>query len=106
LRADQNYAFTEGTKNRTNDNRVIQGKPSTWTEKIVITLDGNDTSNNPGDQVNKFKDTIAGSPYFQAVLAKTNQVSLKGWGTTQINPETQRPCMLFTLECRLPEKTR
>src|SRR6185369_7691647 len=33
-RADESYTYVEGTKNRTNENRVIPGRPATWTEKI------------------------------------------------------------------------
>lgn len=105
LRADQTYVFTEGTKPRTNDNRVLPGKPATWTEKIVLTLDGNDASAS-GDQYNKLKEALSGNRYFLDALDKTNQVALKGLGTPQVNPETGKQFMSFTLECRYPEKTR
>ena len=106
LRADQTYTFTEGTKARTNENRVIPGKPSTWTEKSVIILDGSDTSPNPGDLHNKFKDAVTTHPYFQGILDKTNAVSLRGLSQPTLVPETQKMQVLFTLEFRLPEKTR
>lgn len=106
FRIDQSYVFTEGTKPRTNETRVIPGKPATWTEKSFITLDGSDTSANPGDLHNKFKDVIIANPYFKGILDKTNPVSLKGLGQPIISPDSQKLSVLFTLEYRLPEKTR
>jgi hypothetical protein len=106
LRADQSYTFVEGTKARTNENKVIPGKPSTWTEKSIIILDGSDTSANPGDLHNKFKDTIVSHEYFKGILDRTNPVSLKGLGQPTLSQDTGKMHVLFTLEFRLPEKTR
>jgi hypothetical protein len=105
-RAEESYTYIEGTKNRTNENRVIPGRPATWTEKIVITLDGSDSSANPGDQVIKYRDAVASHSYFQGILGRTNQVNLKGSQQSPPSPENAKASMLFTLECRLPEKTR
>ncbi len=108
LRVDQNYACTDAVKTRTNDdNVVIKGKPATSTERIVVTLDGNDASSpNPGDQVPKFKDMLANEAYFKQMLAKTNAINLKNLSAIQISPTTGKGCVLFALECRYPEKTR
>lgn len=106
LKVSQDYVLTEETKPRTNANTVLPGKPATVTEKIVVTLDGNDASPNPGDQVNKLKEAIASNPYFQRMLGRTNEVSLKQFGQVQVSPETGKGFMQFTLECRLPEVTR
>jgi hypothetical protein len=106
MRADQTYIFTEGTKDRTNDNKVIRGKASTWTERSVIILDGSDTSATPGDLHNKFKDTVVSHEYFKGILDKTNPVSLKGLGQPVVDQNTGKPQVQFTLEFRLPEKTR
>jgi len=100
LRTDQSYSFTEAVKAKTNsDNRIIPGKPATVTEKVVVTLDAKDSGLNPGDAVNKFKQAIGECPYFQSVLGKTNQVRLASLSPPQ-------PFVLFTLECKFPEKTR
>src|SRR2546430_1710701 len=48
-RAEQLYSATEAVRPKTNDTRVIPGKPATATEKITVTLEGNDSSANPGD---------------------------------------------------------
>ena len=42
LRAQQTYTFIEETKPRTNNNRLVPGKPATVTERILVTLDGSE----------------------------------------------------------------
>jgi len=110
LKLDQSYAVVEGTKPRTNDNnRVIPGKPGTATEKVVLMLDGFDASANPGDQVAIYKRAVAAHPYFRSLLGKTNEVNLKNLSPPELMPITGsvgKPCVLFTLECRLQEKVR
>jgi len=107
LRADQNYAITEAAKSRTNTSKVVtKGKAATATEKIVVTIEGNDSSASPGDQVNRFKEVLAGDSYFKDMLAKTNAVSLKSLSAPQVSPGSGKPCVVFALECRYLEKTR
>lgn len=106
LRVAQEYVIVEETKARTNANRVTPAKPGTSTEKIVLTLDCLDSSPNPGEQVLKFKGMLAENPYFQTVLGKTNEIVLKNQGAPTFNPETGRPSVMFTLECRYPEMKR
>ena len=101
------YVAFEGTKTRTNDDNVlIPGKPPTATEKILLTLEGADSSANPGDQLNKYKDALAANAYFKQVLVKTNGINLKNLAPPQISPLTGKRSVIFTLECRYPEKTR
>jgi len=107
LRVDQTYTIFEGTKTRTNDeNVVIRGKPATSTEKITVNLEGIDASPNPGDQVNRFKAALATNTYFKAMLAQTNAVSLRSLSPPQVAPVSGKTCVMFSLECRYPEKTR
>lgn len=105
-RTEQTYLLNEAAKPKTNsDNRVIAGRPATVTERIVVMLDAKDSGTNPGDQVNKYKQAIADSPYFQSVLGKTNEVRLTSLSPPQ-GGQNGKPFVLFTLECRLPETTR
>jgi len=104
FRADQAYTFTEEVKPRTNEDHVIPGKPATVTEKVVLTLDARDTSANPGDQVNRFKQAVIDSPYFKSVLSKSNEVRLASLSPLQFSDN--KGFVLFSLECRYPEKTR
>jgi len=103
---DQTYVTTQEAPASTNATRALPGKPATATERIAVVLEGSDSCANPGDQVPRFKEAIAANPYFHSMLGKTNEVSLKQFGTLQGSLETGRPAMLFTLECRYPEKTR
>lgn len=107
IKVTQDYVITEETKPRTNANRVLPGKPATVTEKIVLSLDGNDLSASPGDQINKFREALASNAYFKEVLGRTNEVTLKQQSGPQVSSEgTGKALVLFTLECRYPEKTR
>ncbi len=105
IRVDQNYVYVRGTKAQRTGSRVIAGTPDTVREKIVVTLDARDTSANPGDQVNKFKEALAGEPYFKSVLNKTNGVQLVSLPPPQVSVDG-KPYVLFTLECHFPEITR
>lgn len=105
LKTDETYVYNEEIKTKTNSNdHVVPGKPASVTEKITVTLEAKDSAANPGDQVNKFKQAIHQSPYFQSVLGQSNEVRL----TNLSPPQTLegKPFVLFTLECRFPEKTR
>lgn len=106
LKLDQTYLYTEGTKPKTNGSKVIPGTPPTITEKTVLTLDGNDSSANPGDQVTRIKDAIDNYSYFRENLDRANGVSWKNSSSPQLSPETGKAIVTFTLECRYPEKTR
>jgi hypothetical protein len=110
LKLDQTYAVVEATKPRTNENnRIIPGKPGTATERIVLMLDGFDASAQPGDQVPVYKRAVANHPYFRSLLGKTNDVNLKNLSPPELMPiagTVGKPCVLFTLECRMQEKTR
>ena len=105
LRTDQAYVYNEEIKPKTNTNdRVIAGKPASVTEKVVLTLEARDSGPNPGDQVNRFKQAINQSPYFQSMLGKGNEVRLANLSPPQ--SADGRPFVFFTIECRFPEKTR
>jgi hypothetical protein len=106
LRTDQSYTLNEEVKAKTNANsRIVPGKPASVTEKLVLTLDARDSAPNPGDQVKSFKQAISDAPYFQAALGKTNEVRLTSLSPPQPAPDS-KPFVLFTLECRYPEKTQ
>jgi hypothetical protein len=106
LRVAQEYVVVEETRARTNANRVTPGKPGSATEKIALILDANDSSLNAGEQVLKFKELLAKNEYFQNMLGTTNEILLKNQGQATQNPETLRPSVMFTLECRYPERKR
>jgi len=110
LKLDQSYAVVEATKPKTNENnRVIPGRPGSATEKIVLMLDGFDSSANPGDQVSTYKRAVANQPYIRSLLGKTNDVNLKNLSAPELMPiagSVGKPCVLFTLECRMQDNVR
>jgi len=105
LRVDQSYFNTEGTKSQTTRYGVVTGRPPTTTERIVVTLDAKDSSANPGDEVNKFKEAFARQPYFETMLDTTNGVRLISLSPPQTGPDG-KPYVLFTLECHYLDQTR
>jgi hypothetical protein len=86
--------------------QLIAAKPApTAVEHITISMDVRDSSPNPGDQVNKFKDLVASQPYFQSMMDKKTGIRLSNLSAPQIGPDG-KPYVLFTLECQLPDQTR
>lgn len=107
FRAEQTYTLIEEVKPKTNsDNRILLGRPPAVTERVVALFDAKDSSANPGDMVNKYKQSIADSPYFLSMLGKTNEVRLASLSPPIGGGQGGRPYVLFTLECKFPEKTR
>jgi hypothetical protein len=105
IRVDQSYFNVEGSPAQTNNNHVIMGHPAMTTEKIVLSLDARDFSANPGDQVNRFKDAIAGQSYFKAMLSTTNGIQLTSLSPPE-NGNDGKSYVQFALECNFPEQNR
>jgi len=95
IRVDQAYG----------SNNDKSGKPTSVTERIVVTLEAKDSSANPGDQVGKFKAVLAKEPYFQDNLDKTNGIQLADESSPQ-QDQNGRSFVSFTLECHFPEIKR
>ena len=105
LKVDQDYFYAAGTSSQTNKNGVILGRPNTVTEKVIVWLEARDSSANPGDQVNKFKEVVADQSYFRAMLNKTNGVQLVNLSPLQAGLDG-KPCVFFTLKCNFQERVR
>jgi hypothetical protein len=80
-------------------------KPPKCTEIISFALNAKDSSPNPGDAVNTFRDSLSTAPYFRDQLGKQNEIRLKSSTAPQSDPGG-KPYVLFALEASLPEKTR
>jgi hypothetical protein len=105
LKTDEIYVYNEEIKTKTNANdHIVPGRPASVTEKIIVTLEAKDSAPNPGDQVNKFKQTVSQSRYFQDAMGKNSEVRLANLSPPQTTES--KPFVLFTLECKFPEKTR
>jgi hypothetical protein len=102
LRVQQSYQLSKEEAASSDDSGHTKlKKPATVTENIVIALDAQDFSANPGDQVNKFKDAIANQPYFKMMLDLTNGVLLTSLSAPQSGPDG-KPFVSFTVECHYP----
>ena len=105
VKLEQNYVCQDSTPDRTNQFGVVRGKPGKSTQQFMLTLDARDSSSNPGDQVNFYKDALMKLNYFKANLDPTNGVKLASLSAPQIGLDA-KSFVLFTLECRFTEKTR
>lgn len=105
LKIDQSYTLKESSPAKTNSFGVVPGRPPTSTEHITLALDAKDTSSNPGDQVNRYKEALAKLSYFKTNLDPTNGLKLLNLSSPQ-SSFGSKPFVLFTLECRFTDKTR
>ena len=105
LKVDQSYTVKAGSPPKTNSVGVVAGSPGTSTERILLLLDAKDSSSNPGDRVNRYKDAVTKLDYFNSFLNKTNGIRLSSLSPPQ-GAVTGKPFVLFSLECRFADKTR
>lgn len=99
LRIDQSY------QHRTTPETKSAPASTTITEHIVFTVDARDSSPNPGDQVNHYKDLLSQQDYFKTNLDTNNGVNLLNLSPPQA-VANGKPYVVFTLECHFPDKTR
>ena len=105
LRAEQTYTQTEGTPDRTNELRIVRGRPGVATERMVLTIEARDSTPNSVGRV-KFTEALANSSFFQSSGQKTNVLTLN------VPPPNNDPLspsgtsVPFTLLCVFPEKER
>lgn len=104
LKTEQTYFITEGTPARTNETKVVPGKPSTSTERISMTVEAMDVS--AGRRVNQFKEGIANVAFFKDNLNKTNGVMLLSRSAPQTGANGNSTFVTFSLKATFPEKTR
>jgi hypothetical protein len=105
VRLDQTYALTPGSAPVTNSYGVVPGRPGTSIERISLIVDAKDSSANPGDQVNHFKDALVNQDFFKTQLNQTNGVRLSNLSSPQASADS-RTYVMFTLECRFLDKIR
>jgi hypothetical protein len=107
LHTEQAYEVTAEVKSVTTDSGKTPGHPASSKEKITLLLDAKDTSPNPGgEQIYKFKDSLARTPYFLEQRISTNQIQLKTLATPQLDNESGKAYVTFTLECDFPDRVR
>jgi hypothetical protein len=108
VKIDQSYTFVDGTKSSTNADTgaVVPGKLATTVERTALILAAKDTSAVPGDSIGRFQAALSDNPYFHSlIINRTNDFRLTTSLTPQADPDG-RTFVAFTLEARLPDKTR
>ena len=84
----------------------MPGTPGKVTERILLTMDGKDSSPNPGDlTISKFRHTLAANDFIKGLLGATNEVSLTKCSAPQAL-SGEGVFVMFTVQCAFPEKTR
>lgn len=83
---------------------VTPAKPASTIARVKLILDAKDASANPGnEQITRFKETLAETPYFKQRHISTNNILLKNLSSPQIDPESGKPFVQFVLECQFSD---
>ena len=106
LRLEQSYIVKDGLAPKTNSVGIGAGRLGSSTERIILTIDAKDFSQNAGDQVNRYKDAMTSQSFFKSNLNQTNGVRLAGTPSAPQSSLDGKPFVLFTLECRFSDKTQ
>jgi hypothetical protein len=107
IRTDHSYAFIDEVRTKaTGGTPAKVTKPALATENISIVLEARDVSSNPGEQVTRYKEKLGELDYIVTLLSTNNQLRLVNRSPPQIQPDTGRLGVQFTLESRVPEKVR
>jgi len=94
FKGEQIYTATEPVKGKSNpDGPPVKEKSATATERIALTLEG-------------LVEAMSTNAYFRSALSRTNPIILKNISPPQVSPGDGKPSVVFTLECRYPEKMR
>ncbi len=106
LRTEQSYDVSPEVRTTKNESGGLSaGKAGSATERIKLYIDARDGSTTPGIvQVNKFKDILAHTSYFEDERIGTNDISLKSITPASMDNETQKPFVLFSLECQYQDR--
>jgi hypothetical protein len=108
FKIDQSFSVVEATKSSTNSESgaVINGKPASATERTSLIINAKDLSPVPGDSIGRFQAALSHNPFFHSLISnRTNEFRLTTSLTPQSDPDG-RIFVAFTLEARLPDKTR
>ena len=102
LSLTQTYVKQEAKKGEAGKSLAL---PAAAIEKATLLLDLKDSSPNPGDGKDRFKDALTQQPFFQSVLDVTNGIRLSGLYGVQ-KPADSKPYEIFSLECRFTDIQR
>ena len=107
IHTDHNYGFVDEVRAKATGGKPAKvTKPAVATESVSIVLEARDLSANPGEQVTRYKEKLGELDYMVTLLGTNNQMRLVNRSPPQIQPDTSRLGVQFTLESKLPEKVR
>jgi len=101
---DQSFAYNAAVKSEGDDQKP--SKPATVREKITLKLEAKDTGAKPGESIDKFKEALAHTSYFQGATSKTNGIRLSSAPSAPQTGPDGRTFVTFMLEFQYPEITR
>jgi hypothetical protein len=106
LRGKQSFTVVEATPAVTNKTGIIRAKPASARERIALSIEARDYSQNPGDHIRLFQDAISSSPYFSTNLQKAEMTGRSPIQTSAAQQGKPRTFVTFTIECQYPERVR
>jgi hypothetical protein len=71
--------------------------------RMVLHLEGTDSSSRAGAKIEPFRDMVSTNSYFLSALAKSQGVILKNISPSQLSSNSGRFCVFFKLDCVYPE---
>jgi|PlaIllAssembly_1097288.scaffolds.fasta_scaffold107605_2 cell division protein FtsB len=104
VRTEQTHNVTDATKPVTNATGVIRGTPASAKETMLMKIDARDFSATPGEQIPRYLEVLNNHPCFQTNLMKA-ELAHRAPPTTEPG-ESSGPFVLFTVDCKYPERTR
>lgn len=108
LRTEENFESASATPAVVEHGRTVAAARAAGSiAHIKLVLDARDNSQNPGgEQITRFKEMLAHTPYFEAQGISTNNILLKNLSAPQLDNESGKTFILFSLECQYPEQSR
>src|ERR1051325_2085570 len=108
IRADQNYSVvTRRLTDKDLEKNPKARPPECAQERITLLIEARDFANPADLNYNKFISAVSGADGFKGSLAKTDGITLKDRLPSQPDPsDPRRRFILFSIECRYPEKQR
>jgi hypothetical protein len=103
IRGAQTYTLAEGTPAVTNSTGVVPGKPASARERIILQIEGRDYSANPVANIRLYQEALTNQAYFRTAFTNAE---LAGLSPVQTEPESSRPFVTFTIECKYPDRVR
>jgi hypothetical protein len=80
--------------------------PASSTEAIKLWIDAKDNSQNPGSQVNAYREALAALPHFAEHIEPVKGIRLTDLTAPQTDQTSNETFVAFTIECTYPPRER